>query len=343
MSKLILNQLKTIKPLIKAKGLPFEQYGVIKDNVLFMNNGFVEIELPIDIPFNACVNLHDLYTILQSVKSESVVVNKDGKVYVYANDTQYQVRSLPIDTIDNVIRYHCLTKQVSCDNPQIFLKMCDIAETYVAEIDNEEDIKHAIETLLIINNVAYCSDKKNIIQAMLDFGMPDTAISLASIIHINKLAKGNSIVAMAMTNFLMLEFDNGLKIYVENLISKNTDKAHYYSKLINETIDKFWKNADIEIPEFVKSQIALLNKLSMQNVVYFTNSFCQSDQQRIDYPEFSKHHISFKCLFKHFKIISDYANKIRTTPNKGLSFIDETNLIRGFIGAIVNEDNDVPF
>lgn len=102
MSSLLLCQLRPIKSIFKSKGLDCEMYGLIKDGVLYFNNGYIAIKIPIDIPFNCYIHLHQLYTILQAVKSESVIVYQNNIVSVKCDDVLYKIDSMPFDPTQNL-------------------------------------------------------------------------------------------------------------------------------------------------------------------------------------------------------------------------------------------------
>ena len=141
MSKLILDKLKVLKPLIKGKGLIYEKYGVIKDEVLYFGNGFIQAEIPIDIPFNCCIDLYQLTTVLSNVKGETVVINKDNNVYVHYDNVDYNIETLPIDSLNQTISFFNIATNVKVDeSPCVFKWFTTIAENYVQPIANEPNI-----------------------------------------------------------------------------------------------------------------------------------------------------------------------------------------------------------
>lgn len=340
MSKLILDKLKTIKPLVKGKGLSFEKYGVVKDGILYFSNIAVEVEIPIDIPFNCCIDLYQLTTLLSDIKGESVIVNKDNQVFVHYNDTDYNIETLPLDALDNTLHFFNDVPSVQCNKPFIFKSLCKIAEDYVQAIENKMNIKYATETMIVDNGIVMCSDQKNIIQGMLDFGMPNLAIPLETLISFNKIASKNDIVAMGMTAdnlYLLIEFDNGLKCYLQNLQPYDPAKVVQQAGLLNGALSKVWDNPTVVIPDYVKQQIKMVNKISLQNVVHLTSSFCQANNSQIHYPSFTDDVFAFKAIYRHIAMALAYGHLFGICE-KGLSFLSEDNHIRGFIGRMLSDD-----
>lgn len=338
MSKLILNKLKALKPLIKTNATPYERYGVVKDGILYFGNGFVQAEINIDIPFNCCIDLYQLITILQSIKGESVIVNREGKVLVHYNDTDYNIETLPLDSLDNTINYFNATINVECDKPQIFKQMSLIAEQYIRVITNKQNINFLDEVMFVHNNNIIFTDKFNVYQAQLDFGMPTLALPLSAIIYFNKIAKNCDIIGMGVVNnHLLVEFDNGLKLYLPDLFPDNaTLVLHDYAR-IEQVLNKVWEQPNIFIPDFIKKQIMLVNKISLQNVICFTNSFCQAHNSQINYPSFTDEMFNFKCLYRHLKIVLELGSTFKICE-KGMCFLSEDNRIRGFIGRTLEDE-----
>lgn len=331
MSKLILNVLKTIKPLIKANGLEVENHGLIEDGILYFNNGVVEIEIPVDIPFNACINLYELMTVLDKLKGETVIIYQDDKVEVIFEDRHYNIATLPFDTFKSQLHQFKLQPQASCDNPQVFKQMAKIAENYVQPISDITNIAYTHETMVINDGFVFCSDKFNIMQGKLDFGMPNGAYSLDTIVAFNKIAKNNVIVAMGVTNtHTMILFDNGLKVYLQNIFADKT--ILHYTKLVN-AINSVWADCRIYIPDFIKMQLEMAQKISLQNAVFFNNTFCQAGNSKIEYNKFTDIQFDFKCLYRHLKIAFNNGVYFNFSE-RGMSFISDTGLIRGFIGRI---------
>lgn len=334
MSKLILNALKTIKPLIKGNGLTIEKYGLIEDGILYFNNGIIEIEMPVDIPFNACINLYELITVLDKLKGETVIVYQDDVVEVIYEDRHYNISVYSFNAMKTQLHQFKLQPQVSCPAPQVFKQMCKIAETYVQPIRDITSIAYTHETMLICDNAVICSDKFNVIQAMLDFGMPNGAYTLDSIVAFRKIAKGD-IVGMAMNDtHLMLLLDNGLKIYLKNLFN-DLAKLHYEKVLT--ALNKVWEMPTITLPDHIKTQLEMVHKVSLQNVVFFNNTFCQAGDTKIEYASFTDENFTFKCLYKHLLVVSANSNLVKFSE-KGLSFISQDNLLRGFIGRILSDE-----
>lgn len=334
MSKLILNVLKTIKPLIKANGVDVEKYALVEDGILYFNNGVIELEMPVDIPFNACVNLYELITVLDKLKGETVIVYQDDIIQVIFEDRHYNIATLPFDDFKARLHQFNLQPQVSCQAPQIFKQMCKIAETYVQPISDVTNITYTYETMIINDGFVICSDKFNIIQAMLDFGMPNGAYPLDVLIAFNKLAK-HEIVGMGATEtHTMILFENGLKVYLPNFFQQVTQ--FQYMKVFN-ALNSVWQNCQILIPDFVKTQLEMAQKISLQNVVFFNNTFCQAGNSKIEYAEFTDIQFDFKCLYKHLKIAFNNGAYFNFSE-RAMSFISDTGLIRGVIGKIQNEE-----
>lgn len=333
MSKLILNQLRPLKSLFKSKGLDCEQYGIVQDGMLYFNNGFIAVKTPIDLPFDCAVHLHQLYTVLQAIKVESVIIYQNTILTVTADDVVYKIDSIPLELMANtdIISYD---PQVDCQSPQIFNSMMKIGEDFVLQVNDEQNIWHGFETLAIINNLACCSDKKNIIQAQLDFGMPNCAFDLPTIIYYNKVAK--EIVGMGFQdNKLIIKFDNELVVYLTNRLL-NDSSIHWYNK-INDVLNEKWLLPDIVLPNYVKQQIAILNKLNSSNVVFFNATFCKAGNDKIEYPTFTQELFNAKLLNKPIKLLLNYAMRIKSQDKVGVSFISENNLIRGFVGMVQDE------
>lgn len=337
MSKLILDKLKVLKPLIKGKGLLYEKYGVVKDGVLYFGNGFIQAEIPIEIPFDCCIDLYQLETVLRNVKGESVIINKDGKVFVHFDETDYNIETLPIDSLNLTINFFNAQSAVKCDeSPYIFKQVCDIAEGYVQPIANAGNVDFLCETLIVHNGTLVCTDKYNIIQGILDFGMPTMALPLSALIYLNKI-KEKDIVGMGLVNeFLLIEFSNGLKFYMPNLAFNQMERVvATYNRLVG-TIDRVWEAPNIEIPVLVKEQINLINKISLQNAVFFNNTFCRAENSEIHYPSFTNEPFIFKCLYRHLKMALTWGKWFKTNE-KGMSFLSERGLIRGYIGKVLDD------
>lgn len=337
MSKLILDKLKVLKPLVKGKGLVYEKYGVVKDNILYFGNGFIQAEIPIDIPFDCCIDLYQLETVLRNVKGESVIINKDGKVFVHFDETDYNIETLPIDSLNLTINFFNTQTSVKCDkSPYIFKWLCGIAEGYVQPIANAGNVDFLCETLIIHNGTLVCTDKYNIIQGILDFGMPTMALPLSALTYFNKVNK-DDIVGMGLVNeFLLIEFANGLKFYMPNLAYNQTERLIVaYNRLVG-TLDKVWQNPNVEIPVLVKEQINLINKISLQNAVFFNNTFCRAENSEIHYPSFTDEPFIFKCLYRHLKMALTWGKWFKTNE-KGMSFLSENYLIRGYIGKVLDD------
>lgn len=340
MSNLILNQLKPLKPFLKAKGLTHEQYGVIKNGVLYYNNTLADIELPIGIPFDCCINLYELQTLLSSIKGETVIVNQDDLVQVICGDMTYTVSTMPINSLDNVIHFYNKDDFVECDNPQIFKQMMGIAESYVQPCYDVTNVRYSYESLIVYNNTVTCSDRYNIVQGWLDFAMPNLAILLPQIMVFNRIAKGQQIVGMNLFgNFFAVKFDNGVKVYIRSHY-EDGQRVAINMGTVNGVMSKKWVGPKTQIPDFVKKQIVLLKKLTSQDTLYFTNSFCEANGQRIDYPSFGEEIVSIKCALKHLKTVFDNGNLVSTVDKSGLCFVREDSAIRGFIGAILNDELD---
>lgn len=337
MSKLILDKLKVLKPLIKGKGLIYEKYGVVKDGVLYFGNGFIQAEIPIDIPFNCCIDLYQLETVLRNVKGESVIVNRDNKVFVHFDETDYNIETLPIDSLNQTINFLNAPTNVKCaESPCIFKWICGIAEGYVQPIANEPNVDFLNETLIIHNGTAICTDKYNIVQGRLDFGMPTMALPLSALIYFNKIKK-EDIVGMDLVNkFLIIEFANGLKFYMPNLaLGQNERIIATYNRLVG-VLDKVWELPNVEIPVFVKEQINLINKISLQNAVFFNNTFCRAENSEIHYSSFTNEPFIFKCLYRHLKMALFWGKWFKV-GEKGMSFLSESNFIRGYIGKVLDD------
>lgn len=337
MSKLILDKLKVLRPLVKSKGLIYEKYGVVKDGVLYFGNGFIQAEIPIEIPFDCCIDLYQLETVLRNVKGESVIINKDNKVFVHFEETDYNIETLPIDSLNQTISFLNAPTNIKCQESPCILKwITTIAEGYIQPIGNEPNVDFLSETLIIHNGTAICTDKYNIIQAQLDFGMPTIALPLSAILYFNKIKK-EDIVGMDLVNeFLLIEFANGLKFYMPNLaLGRNELITATYNRLVT-TLDKVWEAPNIEIPVLVKEQINLINKISLQNAVFFNNTFCRAENSEIHYPSFTNEPFIFKCLYRHLKVALFWGKYFKTNE-KGMSFLSESGLIRGYIGKILND------
>lgn len=337
MSKLIINKLKVLKPLMKSKGLPCEKYGVVKDGILYFGNGFIQAEMPIDIPFNCCIDLYQLETVLSNVKGESVIINKDDKVFVHLDETYYNIETLPIDSLNRTISFFNAQSAVKCDeSPCVFKDFCSIAEGYVQPITNEANIDFLCETLIIHNGTLICTDKYNIMQGALDFNMPTIALPLSAIIYFNKFKKQEIVGMGAVNEFILIEFSNGLKFYMPNLAHNQTLRiASVYNRLV-ATLDRVWEVPNIEIPVLVKEQINLIKKISLQNAVFFNNTFCQAENSEIHYPSFTDEPFIFKCIYRHLKMALLWGKYFKTNE-RGMSFLSESNLIRGYIGKVVDD------
>ena len=338
MSKLILDKLETFSPLIKAKGFTHEKYGVVKDGVLYFNNGIVEVSISIDLPFNTCIDLYQLHTVLKSLKGESVIVNKNDKVYVHHEDVDYNIETLPINSLDHIIKFFNATASVRCDKPTVFKEMCLVAQNYVQPITNQAHIDFLNSVMFVHNNTALFTDKYNVVQAQLDFGMPTLAFPFEVIYFFNKVSKKVSIVGMDIvdTDYLLVELSNGLKIYLPNMFTKYSEQVLHTFNRIEQALNKNWELPSVVIPDTIKTQIMLVNKISLQNVVFFTGSFCQANNSQINYPQFTQEDFNFKCLFKHLKMIFQYGKYFKI-GERGLSFLSEDSQIRGYIGKMLND------
>lgn len=333
MSKLILNKLKTLKSLIKGKGYPYEKYGVVKDGILYFHNGVIQTEIEIDIPFDCCIDLFQLTTILQSIKGETVIVQNGDKVSVNHNNMIYNVETLPIDSITNML-YFNQPIAVECNAPYVFKEMCKFAESYTQPIDNPDNVNFIAETLLIYNNLISFTDKFNVVQATLDFAMPNLSFSLEQVGLFNKVVKSNDIVGMNLIgDYLLLQLDNGLKVYLKSLHNINPEKLASSADKVNNVLNDVWKLPTIIIPDFVKEQFELLNKLSVWNTIFFNNSFCQANSSQINYDSFTDEPIDFKCVYRHLHTAIKMGYYFKS-DDKGLSFLSKDNLIRGFIGRV---------
>lgn len=337
MSKLILNTLNLLKPLIKPKGLIYDKYGVVKDGVLYFGNGFVQVEIPIDIPFNCCIDLYQLQTLLANLKGETVIVNRDGNVYVHCDNTDYNIETLPIDSLNKTVFFLNVEPNIKCEeSPFIFKLMCKIAKEYVQPIANEQNVDFISETMLVHNGTVICTDKFNIIQGRLDFNMPTMALPLSAIVTFLKIS-AKDIVGMDLINeFLLIKFADGMKFYMPNLAIGNMERVLQAYTRVAGMLDKIWELPNIEIPISVKHQIKLLNKVSLQNVVYFNNTFCQANNSQIHYSSFTDELFAFKCVYRHLKVAFENGNLYKVSE-KGMSFLSAGNFIRGYIGKVLDD------
>lgn len=339
MSKLILNQINAIKPLLKVKGLDFEKYALIKDGILYFNNGEIQIELKIDIPFDCCINVFQLLSILSSIKGESVIVNKDGKVYIHFEDISYTVDTLPLDSLNNVLKNYDETQLVECDKPYVFLKMCSLAEHYLTPINNSANPNYLSETLNIVNNNVCLTDRNNAYQAVLDFAMPNLAFSLNTLIPFNKISKKVDIVGMGLNgNTLVLLFSNNMKVYLPSIHNINPELQVRHYENLTKVMEREWKiDNSIIIPESVKTQVNIVNKISLHNIVHITSSFCQSDDIQIHYPEFADNNFVFKCVYKHLKLALENGYQFAICKH-GLALLSDDYRIRGVIAKLLSDD-----
>lgn len=171
---------------------------------------------------------------------------------------------------------------------------------------------------------------------MLDFGMPTMALPLSAIIYFNKVKK-EDIVGMDLVNeYLLIEFANGLKIYLPNLAIGRTEQViATYNRLMG-VLNSVWEMPNIEIPVFVKDQINLINKISLQQAIFFNNTFCRAENSEIHYPSFTDEPFIFKCLYRHLKMALFWGKYFKTSE-KGMSFLSESNSIRGYIGKVLDD------
>lgn len=329
----LLKKLKLISKLIKAKGLMHEQYGVIKDNILYFNNGVLELELPIEIPLNCAINLHQLLTCLSSFKGEGVLIAQENKLILRCDEIDYTIDTRDSEAMNYAISYFNIEPQVQCDNPQIFKKMCKLGVEYILPIENKENINYAFETLTIVNGLVTCSDRKNILQGALDFNMPNCAFSFETIKAFNDVAKDNIVAMDYKNNNLIILLDNDLKLYLTDLGYINPEKLIYGGNMVNSAFNSYWKLPTISIPELVKAQLNLINKLTSSSTVYFTSSFCEANNQQINFPSFTTENFAIKTFYKHLKNAFEYTDFYLTTPD-GLAVLSNDNLIRCFFGNI---------
>ena len=339
MSRLIYSQLQPLKKLFKAKGNDNEIYGIVQNSTLYFNNGIVGVKASIDIPFECAINLHQLHSVLQAVKKESVVVYQGGRLTVTADDITYNIDSIPLE-----LMHHTLEElkpfefdvHVQCDKPYIFNKMMNIASDYVPVYENgEENITQGFESLLVYNNSVIFTDKRNIIQAMLDFSMPNMAFDIYTILMFNKISNGNIVGMGVQGNLVAIKFDNGVTAYLKNVINDNAE--HNFNKIL-KVVDANWQPCTLSLPPYIKEQVKLLSKLTSTNVVTITPSYCHSHTQKIDYPQFSETPFVLRLLLKPLKTILDEAELLYVNEEKNVCFISADNLIRGIIGLVQKND-----
>lgn len=336
MSKEVLEVLKIIKPFIKPRGLPFDQYGLVLDQVLYVSNGIAQVEIPINLPFNAVINLYELMTILSTIKTESVIVAKDNEIVVQADDTLYQIHTMQIDDF-TYIDLHLSPEFFECNNPQIFRKMANIAVDYVQPIRNEHSIQYAIELMHVQDGIISFSDKKNMFQAVLDFGMPNMGVPYYSLFILSKMIKTDDVIITGfnLDGELLGIKTNLFTLYVPVII---TDQTKIWSdkmtKILNDISQEI--GVDVTITEHIQRQLKIVMTLSRSKFVFFNNTFCQSDENKIEYPKIGGIDFSFKINVTNLTNVLKLNNAFKISKENRL--ILTTNNIRCVIGGVQADD-----
>lgn len=334
MSNEILEKLKLIKPFIKTKGLPFDQYGLVLDQILYVTNGIVQLEIPIPLPFNAVINLYELLTILSTIKTESVIVAREDGIVVQSEDMVYQIHTLPIDSF-TYVDVNLLSQFVDCNNPQIFSKMAKIAVDYVQPISNENAIQYAVELMHIQDGVISFSDRKNMFQAILDFVMPNMGIPYHSLFMVSKLIKSDTLITgFNLDNNLLGIRTNLFTLYIPVIITEHTkiwsDKM---TNILNSISQELGVN--VTINSNTQKQLKIAMALSRSKYVFFNNTFCQSDENKIEYPKIGDSDFSFKINVTNLNNILSLSEVFKITNSDKLLICNGN--VRGVIGGVKND------
>lgn len=332
MSYKVLETLKLLKSFVKSKGLIQERYCLVKDNVLYANNGVAQVELPIDLPFNSCFNYFQLFTLLGAVKSESVIVAKDDNLTLQADDTIYNIETQPVANV-NWINLNNSSEFIECQCPQVFKNLIPIAKDYVQSIKNENALDYAVEFLYIYNNVITFTNRKNIFQGLLDFAMPNMALNLNSILSFNAILNNKmEIVGFNLNgNLLGIKFNNDVKIYIPVVL--NEQPKIWHEKVSKVADDVMKENViSLDLTDHIIKQFDILIKLSKGKFIFFNDNFCQSVDTKINYPSLSDKHFSFKISCTNLKNILAISNKIMISDKNRLICL--TNNIRAIINGI---------
>lgn len=332
MSYKVLETLKLLKSFVKSKGLIQERYCLVKDNVLYANNGITQVELPIDLPFNSCFNYFQLFTLLGAVKSESVIVAKDDNLTLQADDTIYNIETQPVANV-NWIGFNNSSEFVECQCPQVFKNLMLIAKDYVQSIKNENALDYAVEFLYIYNNVITFTNRKNIFQGLLDFAMPNMALDLNSILSFNAILNNKmEIVGFNLNgNLLGIKFNNDVKIYIPIVLNEQPKIWH---EKVSKVADDIMKEnvISLNLTDHIIKQFDILIKVSKGKFIFFNDNFCQSVDTKINYPSLSDKHFSFKISCINLKNILSISNKIMISDKNRLICL--TNNIRAIINGI---------
>lgn len=332
MANQVADKLKVLKSFVKTKGLIRERYCLIKDKVLYANNGIAQVEMPIELPFNSYFNYFQLFTVLSTVKSESVIVAKDDSLTVQADDNIYNIGTEPLDSV-TWINFNNSTEFVECDSPRMFKKLMLLAKDYVQPIKNENALNYAVEFLYIYNNVISFTDRKNLFQGILDFAMPNMAIDLNSILSFNAILNNKmEITGFNLNgNILGIKFNNDVKIYIPILL---TDQAQLWYEKISKVADDIMKEniLSLNLTDNVIKQFDNVIKLSKGKIIFFNNSFCESFFTKIDYPSLSDKPFSFRASYSNLKNILSITNNIGISEKNRLICL--TNEIRAVINGM---------
>lgn len=333
MSETILNTLKKVKGFIRQKGLEFDQYGLVKGGMLYVSNGFVQAQLPIDLPFDSVINLYQLQTLLSAVKNESVVIAKDNEILVQADDSTYKIDTLSIETfkwVDPTLP----TETHNCTNPQVFKKCCELASDYVQPISNENAVNFAVEVMHVCNGVVSFTDRNNAFQFVLDYAMPNMALPLSSIVSIAKFMGKEEITGFNLVGDKLLIQSGEFSLFVPVLYS---DQSPLWADKINNVINNIEKEKQVPvtITEHIKQQFDILIKLSRGKFIFFNNHFCSSDNNRIEYADFCEHTFAFKISTNNLKNVLSLTKTFNITEKNRM--FCKTDNFRFVIGGILED------
>lgn len=318
MSKNVLNAIKKVKYFIKNKGSEFERYGLIYDNVLYVTNGVSQVEIPLEMPFNAVVNLHQLFVLLSSIKGESVIVAREDGIIIQANDTTYRIDTLPIESF-SYVDINLPQDYVECDNPQIFKQSCTIACDYVKPILNEFAIDYCKELLHICNNVVSFTNGYGAFQFCLDFAMPNMALNLNSLLAISKIVGSEVIKGFNIHGDKLMIVTESLILYTPVLF---TDRTPLWFEKISKMFNTLQSQnkVNIEFNDYIIEQFKILSKLSIGKFIFFNNTFCESEDNRIEYPSIGDNNFAFKISISNLFNVLSLTNSISITDNYTLFF-----------------------
>lgn len=322
----ILDSLKIIKSFIKEKGSFEETYGLVFDNILYLQTENIKLSLPVEIPFNGAIKLHDLFVILNTIKNGYILVQKENELLIDTEGNFYKIPYINQDCSLSILELPTIWYKTDFKNLKEFSRL---AVKYLEIVRPPQKANYVTQCLNVINGSAVFSDRKNIFECALP-EIVTMSISTNTLINFNKLYKFN-VIEYGYNGFnLYVKYENGL---IACLPIEGSEGQCYsaHTTLLN-ALNKYWKQPSIELPEYLIKQLLILFNLTKNKSVFFNNHFCSTNEQRIDY-ENTGADFQIKVSNKNLTTIIEYVKNIDITENR-LSLLNTEFMFRGVMAGI---------